>query len=130
MAHLAGVRDQRVRLAVDDAGPARDGAALPQHELAAGVAERLVAVVPDVAQVLRAQLGGQYQDIGVNTMRDAVRNRERWKRRRTPTQDPSTYREGVGAVDEEVPREAGDRLVVVAAKALRLGVDLDGGILA
>ena len=25
-----------------------------------------------------------------NTMRDAVRNEERWKRRRTPTQDPST----------------------------------------
>ena len=23
-------------------------------------------------------------------MRDAVRNKERWKRRRTPTQDPST----------------------------------------
>ena len=26
----------------------------------------------------------------VNTMRDAVMNKERWKRRRTPTQDPST----------------------------------------
>ena len=25
-------------------------------------------------------------------MRDAVRNTERWKRRRAPTQDPSTYR--------------------------------------
>ena len=25
-----------------------------------------------------------------NTMRDAVRNKERWRRRRTPTQDPST----------------------------------------
>ena len=24
------------------------------------------------------------------TMRDAVRNKERWKRRHTPTQDPST----------------------------------------
>ena len=27
-----------------------------------------------------------------NTMRDAVRNMERWKRRRAPTQDPSTDR--------------------------------------
>ena len=29
-------------------------------------------------------------------MRDAVRNKERWERRRTPTQDPSTYRVVLG----------------------------------
>ena len=28
-----------------------------------------------------------------NTMRDAVRNKERWKGRRAPTQDPSTDRQ-------------------------------------
>ena len=31
-------------------------------------------------------------------MRGAVRNKERCKRRRTPTQDPSTYRDGDGQV--------------------------------
>ena len=34
----------------------------------------------------------------VKTMRGAVRNKERCKRRRTPTQDPSTYRDGDGQV--------------------------------
>ena len=52
-------------------------------------------------------------------MRDAVRNKKRWKRRRTPTQDPSTYRgtpvvvvQGVDPevrVHEEVAVEVGRR---------------------
>ena len=38
-----------------------------------------------------AQLGSVLGSWG-KTMRDAVKNKESWKRRRTPTQDPSTYR--------------------------------------
>ena len=37
---------------------------------------------------------GQYCDLGGKTMRDAVRDKERCKRRRTPTQDPSTVLTG------------------------------------
>ena len=38
-----------------------------------------------------AQLGSVLGSWG-KTMRDAGRNTERWRRRRTPTQEPSTYR--------------------------------------
>ena len=42
------------------------------------------------ARELLASAGASSTRILGNTMRYAVRDKERWKRRRTPTQDPST----------------------------------------
>ena len=56
-----------------------------EHASDLGAVE-LVHAVHEAAAKVRAVSTG----ILGKTMRDAVRNKERWKRRRAPTQDPST----------------------------------------
>ena len=54
-------------------------------------------------------------------MRDAVRNKERWKRRRTPTQYPSTYRRDEECEAADPDGEDQDEAVGVLRRAWQAG---------